>query len=69
MPQLLFTCPTTRQRAPTGIATDVQSLRAAWTKTLKLQCSLCGGVHQISVRAAYIAGALYDATDGLRHSV
>jgi hypothetical protein len=34
MASLFFTCPTTHQQAPTGIETDVQSLRAAWKATL-----------------------------------
>jgi hypothetical protein len=66
MASLFFTCPTTRERAPTGIATDVQSLRATWSKKLKIHCSLCSGMHEISVREAYIEGALHDAFDGLR---
>jgi hypothetical protein len=44
----------------------VQSLRATWSKKLKIHCSLCIGVHEISVREAYIEGALHDAFDGLR---
>ena len=65
MAQLLFTCPKTRRQAPTGIETDVQSLRAAWSKTLKVQCPRCGEMHEISVRETYINGALHDVTDRL----
>ena len=65
MASLLFTCPKTRRQAPTGIETDVQSLRAAWSRTLKVQCPLCGEMHEISVRETYINGALHDATDRL----
>jgi hypothetical protein len=50
MASLLFTCPTTRLQAPTGIGRDVQSLRTAWSKKLKVHCSLCGKVHDVSVR-------------------
>jgi hypothetical protein len=64
MASLLFTCPTTRQQAPTGIATDVQSLRAAWSKNLKIKCPLCGEEHEISVRETYIEGALHDRMMG-----
>jgi phage FluMu protein Com len=64
MASLLFTCPTTLQQAPTGIETDVQSLRAAWKATLKIKCPYCGKVHEISVRDTYINGALRGATDG-----
>jgi hypothetical protein len=56
MSSLFFTCPTTHQ--PTGIETDVQSLRAAWRATLNVKCPHCGEVHQISVRETYTDGAL-----------
>jgi len=68
MSSLLFTCPTTRRQAPTGVGTDVQSLRAAWSKKLKVHCSHCGKVHEISVREIYIEGALHDAADRLRQT-
>ena len=68
MASLLFTCPTTRRQAPTGIETDVQSLRAAWSKRLTVRCSLCGEEHEISVRETYIEGALNDATDLMRRT-
>ena len=60
MVSLFFTCPTTLQQVPTGIETDVQSLQAAWKATLKIKCPNCGKVHKISVRDAYINGALRD---------
>jgi hypothetical protein len=56
MASLFFTCPTTHQQAPTGIETDVQSLRAAWEATLNVKCPHCGEVHEISVRETYING-------------
>jgi hypothetical protein len=68
MASLLFTCPKTRQQAPTGIETDVQSLRAAWSKKLAVHCPLCGKMHEISVRETYIEGALHDAADRLRRT-
>ena len=66
MAPLLFTCPKTNQRAPTGIETDVQSLSISWKETLKVSCPRCGDVHEISVRETYINGALTDATDRVR---
>jgi hypothetical protein len=63
MSQLMFTCPKTRRRAPTGLETDVQSLRAAWTKKLTVNCPLCGEVHEISVREAFVQAALHDAVE------
>jgi len=68
MPALLFTCPNTNQRAPTPIQTDVESLRASWTKKLKINCSLCGQVHEIAVRETYTEGVLRDATDAFRRA-
>jgi hypothetical protein len=65
MASLLFTCPTTRLQAPTGIERDVQSLRAAWSKKLKIHCSFCGKVHDVSVREAYIEDAVRNAGDQL----
>jgi len=50
---LFFTCPTTHQQTPTGIETDVQSLRAAWKATLNVKCPHCGEVHEISVRETF----------------
>ena len=44
MASLFFTCPTTYQQVPTGIETDVQSLRAAWKATLNVKCPHCGEV-------------------------
>jgi hypothetical protein len=58
---LFFTCPITHQQAPTGIETDVQSLRGAWKATLEVKCPHCGEMHDISVRETSINGALRDA--------
>lgn len=69
MPVLSITCPNTHQDTPTRIETDVKALSAAWKRTLKIACPHCGEVHRASVREAYIAGALRDATDALRRVV
>jgi hypothetical protein len=63
---LLFTCPITRRRAPSGIRTDVQSLSGLWSKKLKVNCSLCGEIHEISIRDTYIESALHDTGDTFR---
>jgi hypothetical protein len=60
---LLFSCPKTGRQVPTGIKTDVQSLRALWRRKLKLECPHCGEVHEFSVREAYLNSALKDAND------
>jgi phage FluMu protein Com len=69
MASLLFTCPITHHRAPTGIETDVLSLQAAWKATLKVKCPHCGEVHDISVRDTYVDGALQDATGRVRSAL
>jgi hypothetical protein len=66
---LFFTCPNTRQRAPTGIETDVHSLRATWSERIKIPCSLCGKVHEMSVRETFVDSALLDATDRMRRMI
>ena len=43
-----------------------QSLSAAWSGTLKVNCPHCGEVHEISVREVYINGAIEDASERLR---
>jgi phage FluMu protein Com len=62
MAPLLFICPKTNQRAPTGIETDLKSLSASWRATLKLNCPHCSEVHEISVSETYLNAALQDAT-------
>jgi hypothetical protein len=66
MAPLLFTCPNTKQRASTGIEMDVESLRAAWSEMIKVQCPHCGKMHEVSVRETYINGALDDALERKR---
>jgi hypothetical protein len=63
---LLFTCPNTRRRAPTSIEMNVASLHATWSQLLKVHCSLCGEVHEISVSETFVDSALHDATDRAR---
>jgi hypothetical protein len=58
MAPLLFTCPKTNQQAPTGVATDVQSLSTSWNATLKVNCPHCGRLHEVSVRETYLDDAL-----------
>jgi hypothetical protein len=69
MAVLFFTCPDTGQRAPTGVDTDLESLRVTWSEKLKVHCSLCGKVHEMSVRETYVDSALHDATDRLRRVI
>jgi hypothetical protein len=68
MPALFFTCPNTQQRAPTGIQMDVKSLRASWSKKIKVNCSLCGKVHELSVRDTYTDAIMRDAIEAFRRA-
>jgi transcription elongation factor Elf1 len=61
MAELLFTCPITHRKVPTGIETDVASLRASWSTKLTIRCSHCGQTHETLVRETYVEGALDDA--------
>ncbi len=57
-PLLTFTCPKTKDRAPTRVEADARTLRASWKSRLLVKCPSCGGVHEISVRDAYLNGAV-----------
>ena len=60
MVSLLYTCPATHRRVPTGIETDAESLRASWSTRLTIHCSQCGKPHEFSVLETFIAGASDD---------
>ena len=68
MGQLLFTCPTTKQRAPTGVETDAQSLRASWSARIKVYCPRCGGLHELAMRETFINDVVEDSL-ALRPSI
>jgi hypothetical protein len=67
MASLLFSCPQTHRKVPTGVETDAQSLGASWKATLNIDCPYCGAVHEIAVREAYLDSAIHAATDRLDH--
>jgi hypothetical protein len=60
MGPLFFTCPKTNQQAPTGIETDLQSLRGSWNAVLKLSCPHCGEIHEIAVHETFTDEAAHD---------
>jgi hypothetical protein len=62
-PELLFTCPVTGQRTPTGIQINVETLSAAWTTKVKVPCLRCGEFHEIAVRELFVESALADAAE------
>ena len=57
-PLLTFTCPKTKKRTPTRVEADARTLRASWKSRLLVKCPSCGGLHEISVRDAYLNGAV-----------
>ena len=57
-PLLIFTCPKTKERASVDIGTDAQNLRASWKSRFQVKCPYCGEDHEISVRDAYLDGAI-----------
>jgi hypothetical protein len=61
MAALLFTCPKSKHRVPAGIETDMATLRATWSQTLKVRCPSCGQEHSVFIRETYINNALTDA--------
>ena len=63
MPALLVKCPITHRSFPTGVETDVESLRASWKAVLHVDCPHCRETHKIAVRKAYVDIAIRDAVD------
>jgi hypothetical protein len=63
MPELLVDCPITHHRLPTGVKTDVESLRASWKAVIQVDCPYCREPHEIAVREAYVDVALREAVD------
>ena len=61
MTTLLYTCPTTHQRAPSGITLDAKSLRVSWSKMIKIDCKLCGEVHRLKGNEIFCESVLQDA--------
>jgi hypothetical protein len=69
MASLLYTCPITHRRVPTGIETDIESLRVSWSNGLTVHCTLCGTTHELSVRETYVEATLDDVADELRWTI
>ena len=59
---LRFECPATGQMLDYEVPGDAGTLKDLWARTLLRSCRLCGCIHRISFRAAYVAGIL----EGLR---
>ena len=63
MPELFVNCPITHRSLPTGVKTDVESLRASWKAVIHVDCPHCRAPHKIAVRKAYVDIALREAVD------
>jgi hypothetical protein len=63
MPELFVNCPITHRGLPTGVKTDVESLRASWKAVIHVDCPDCRKTHKIAVREAYVDVALREAVD------
>jgi hypothetical protein len=59
--KLIFTCPENLETCANGIKTDVQTLSAAWSAKIKVDCPLCGGSNETAVREAFLDLALAGA--------
>jgi hypothetical protein len=62
-PPLFFHCPRTGLSAPTGVGTDVATLRKFWHRKLEVDCPHCGETHRFGVRETFLNSALTDFTD------
>ena len=66
---LLVDCPYTHRKFSTGVETTAESLRGSWKTQVEVNCPHCHKSHKISVREAYLDGALSDAAARLRQDI
>jgi hypothetical protein len=57
-PFLMFRCPTTNQQCECDVATDPANLAKAWKTTKQIKCMICGEMHQIKIREAFVDMAM-----------
>lgn len=53
-PFLKFRCPTTSEQCECDITTDAANLAKVWKMTKNVECMICGGMHQIKIRDAFL---------------
>jgi len=53
-PFLTFRCPTTNQQCTCDVATDAANLAKVWKLTKDIPCRICGTMHQIKIRDAFL---------------
>jgi len=57
-PFLKFRCPTTNQQCECDVATDAANLAKFWKVIKDIKCRICGGMHQIRIRDAFLDMAM-----------
>lgn len=57
-PSLMFRCPTTNQQCECDVATDAANLAKVWKTTKDVKCRICGAMHKIKIREAFLDMAM-----------
>ena len=55
---LMFRCPATNQQCECDVATDAANLARVWKTTKDIMCRICGEMHQIKIRDAFLDMAM-----------
>ena len=55
---LTFSCPTTQQQCECDVATDAADFAKIWKMTKDIKCNICGEMHQIKIRDAFVDMAI-----------
>ena len=55
---LMFRCPTTNRQCKCDVATDAATLAKVWKMTKDIKCRICGEMHQIKIRDAFLDMAM-----------
>lgn len=58
IPFLMFRCPATNRQCECDVATDSTNLAKAWKTTKHIKCRICGEMHQIKIREAFVDMAM-----------
>lgn len=51
---LTFLCPNTHQQCESNVATDAANLAKIWKMTKDIKCKICGEMHQVKIRDAFL---------------
>jgi len=57
-PFLMFRCPTTNRQCKCDVTTDAANLAKVWKMTKDIKCRICGEMHQIKIRDAFLDMAM-----------